>query len=314
MHFALLYDVVPDHLERRGPYRAEHLALAERWRAEGKLLLAGALGEPLGSLLVFRVESAAEVEEFAKADPYVRAGLVTAWQVRPWTVVVGGDAAPARRLVDLSHEVTHGMTTYRGLPGPLLSEHLSREASRARYAAGTEFLIGRIDMVSNTGTYVDSPFHRYPGGKDLADLPLASLADLPGLVVRAPWRSGREVGPAAFQGLALRGKAVLVHTGWDEHWGSERYGDPASPCLTEAAARLLADEGASLVGIDAHNIDDTSGGERPVHSTLLGRDIPVCEHLCNLAALPGAGFRFTAAPVKVRAFGTFPVRAFAVLG
>jgi kynurenine formamidase len=216
-------------------------------------------------------------------------------------------------LIDLSHEVVHGMTTYRGLPGPIISEHLSREASRARYAPGTEFHIGRIDMVANTGTYVDSPFHRYADGKDLARLPLESLADLPGIVVRAPRTRGRAVTPDLLGRIDVAGKAVLVHTGWDEHWGTERYGED-SPYLTADAAQALAEGGAALVGIDAHNIDDTSGGTRPVHSLLLGRDVPIVEHLRNLAALPDAGFRFFAVPVKVRGMGTFPVRAFAVLG
>ncbi len=213
-------------------------------------------------------------------------------------------------LVDLSHDVVHGMTTYRGLPGPAISDHLSREASRSRYAPGTEFHIGRIEMVSNTGTYLDTPFHRYPDGWDLAGLPLSAVADVPGLVVRAPHARGRAVAEDLLRGLDVSGKAVLVHTGWDVHWGTERYGD-GSPYLTEGAARLLADGGARLVGIDCHNIDSTDGGERPVHSLLLARGIPIVEHLCHLEALPDAGFRFFAVPVKVRGMGTFPVRAFA---
>ncbi len=215
-------------------------------------------------------------------------------------------------LIDLSHDVVQGMTTYRGLPGPIISAHLSREASRARYAPGTEFHIGRIDMVANTGTYVDAPFHRYPDGKDLSALPLEWLADLPGVVVRAPHGQGRVVTAAQVRGLDVAGKAVLVHTGWDVHFGTERYGD-GSPYLTEEAAGLLADGGARLVGIDAHNIDSTEQGDRPVHSLLLRREIPVAEHLCNLAALPDGGFRFFAVPVKVRGLGTFPVRAFAIV-
>jgi kynurenine formamidase len=215
-------------------------------------------------------------------------------------------------LIDLSHEVVHGMITYRGLPAPVITDHLSREASRAHYSPGTEFHIGRIEMVANTGTYVDAPFHRYPQGKDLADLPLASVANLPGVVVRAPHARGRPVLPDHLRGLDVAGKAVLVHTGWDEHWGTDRYGE-GSPYLTGDAARLLADGGAKLVGIDAHNIDDTAGGTRPVHSLLLGREIPIAEHLCNLGALPDSGFRFFAVPVKIRAMGTFPVRAFAVV-
>jgi arylformamidase len=216
-------------------------------------------------------------------------------------------------LIDLSHDVVHGMTTYRGLPGPVLSDHLSREASRGRYAPGTEFQIGRIEMVANTGTYVDAPFHRYPDGKDLAAMPLASVADLPGVVVRAPHAQGRAVTADHLRGLDVAGKAVLIHTGWDVHFGTERYGD-GSPYLTGEAARLLADGGARLVGIDAHNIDSTEGGERPVHTLLLGREIPIAEHLCNLGALPDQGFRFFAVPVKVRGMGTFPVRAFAIVG
>lgn len=215
-------------------------------------------------------------------------------------------------LIDLSHDVVHGMTTYRGLPGPIISDHLSREASRARYAPGTEFHIGRIDMIANTGTYVDAPFHRYAGGKDLADLPLASVAALPGIVIRAPHGRGRAVTPESIRGSDVAGKAVLVHTGWDEHWGKDRYGED-SPFLAADAAQFLAEGGAALVGIDAHNIDETSGGTRPVHSLLLGRDIPIVEHLCNLAALPDTAFRFFAVPVKVRGMGTFPVRAFAVV-
>jgi kynurenine formamidase len=214
-------------------------------------------------------------------------------------------------LVDLSHDVFHGLITYRGLPGPVVSDHLSREASRGRYAPGTEFQIGRIEMVSNTGTYLDTPFHRYPGGRDLSALPLESVADLPGLVVRAPHGRGREIGAERLRGLDLAGKAVLFHTGWDAHFGTERYGD-GSPYLTAAAARALLEGGAKLVGIDAHNIDSTEGGERPVHTLLLGGELPIVEHLRNLGALPDHGFRFFAVPVKVRGMGTFPVRAFAI--
>jgi kynurenine formamidase len=216
-----------------------------------------------------------------------------------------------RKLIDLSHEVEHGMVTYKGLPAPVICDYLSREASRAHYSGGTEFHIGKIEMVANTGTYVDSPFHRYADGIDLAELPLESLADLPGLVVRAA-----DLGPAitaqAFLGLEVRGKAVLVHTGWARHWGAERYFE-GHTFLTGEAAAYLAEAGAAFVGIDSYNIDDTADGARPVHSTLLRAGIPICEHLCNLESLPDGGFRFHAAPVKVKAFGTFPVRAYAVI-
>jgi kynurenine formamidase len=212
-------------------------------------------------------------------------------------------------LVDLSHTVEHGLVTYKGLPAPIICDFLTREASRPLYAGGTEFHIGRIDMVANTGTYVDSPFHRYPDGKDLSELPLESLADLPGLVIRA---EGRAIDASHFAGRDVRGKAVLVHTGWSRHWNTERYFE-GHPFLTEDAAAFLRDAGARLVGIDSLNIDDTADGRRPVHSTLLAADIPIAEHLTALDRLPDDGFRFFAVPVKVRAFGTFPVRAFAVV-
>jgi len=213
------------------------------------------------------------------------------------------------RLVDLSHAVEHGMVTYRGLPAPLICDFLSREASRARYAPGTEFHIGRIDMVANTGTYVDAPFHRYSGGRDLAQLPLESLAHLEAVVVKG---QGRAIGREVFDGVEIRGKAVLVETGWDRHWRTDAYFE-GHPFLRREAAQWLVDAGAALVGIDSYNIDDTADGARPVHSTLLAAEIPICEHLSNLGALPGSGFRFSAVPVKVAGLGTFPVRAFAVV-
>jgi kynurenine formamidase len=215
-------------------------------------------------------------------------------------------------MIDLSHEVEHGMVTYRGLPAPRISDHLSREASRALYAEGTEFHIGKIEMVANTGTYLDAPFHRFADGADLAQLPLASLADLEGVTVRLDAGRGPAVGASAFEGLDVGGKAVLVHTGWALHWRTERYFE-GHPFLDEGAARHLAAAGAALVGIDSYNIDDTADAARPAHTVLLGAGIPVVEHLCNLDALPARGYRFFAVPVKVRAFGTFPVRAFALL-
>ncbi|WP_437693029.1 cyclase family protein [Sorangium sp. So ce176] len=218
----------------------------------------------------------------------------------------------SRRLVELSHTVEHGMTTYRGVPAPVICDFLSREQSRAVYAEGVEFHIGRIDMVANTGTYLDSPFHRYADGKDLADLRLESLADLESVVVEARDRSARAIDADAFDGLDLAGKAVLVRTGWSAHWRTDRYFE-GHPFLTRDAARLLAGAGVAFVGVDTYNIDDTADPTRPVHSILLGADIPICEHMTSLDQLPAAGARLFAVPVKVRAFGTFPVRAFAML-
>ena len=218
----------------------------------------------------------------------------------------------SEKFVDLSHEVEHGLVTYRGLPAPVVCDFLSREESRKIYAPGTEFHIGKIEMVANTGTYLDSPFHRYADGRDLSELPLSSLADLDGVVVNASGAPARAVGRDAFEGLDVRGKAVLIRTGWAAHWRTEAYFE-GHPFLTEGAAELLAEEGAALVGIDSYNIDDTAGGRRPVHSRLLGADIPIVEHMCNLERLPPRGFKFFAVPVKVRRFGTFPVRAFVIL-
>ena len=215
-------------------------------------------------------------------------------------------------LIDVSHTVEHGMITYKGLPAPVICDYLSREASRSHYAPGTEFLIGQIDMVANTGTYVDSPFHRFADGADLAGLPLNSLANLDALLVRVPPDAGRAVSAAAFAGLDLRGKAVLVHTGWSRHWRTDRYFE-GHPFLTAEAAQCLRDGGAALVGIDSLNIDDIDDGFRPVHTTLLRAGIPIAEHLTRLADVPDTGFKFFAVPVKVRGFGTFPVRAFGLV-
>jgi len=214
------------------------------------------------------------------------------------------------RLIDLSHAIEEGMTTFKGFPGPHLCDYWTREGSAAHYDDGSSFHIGRIDMIANTGTYVDSPFHRYADGADLAALPLESLADLDALVIRKPFAACLATDAADFAGLDVRGKAVLVHTGWDLHWRTETYFDN-HPFLTAAAAEWLVEQGAAFVGIDSHNIDDTSTRSRPVHSKLLAAGIPIGEHLTNLAAVPDSGFRFSAVPPKVKGMGTFPVRAFA---
>lgn len=215
--------------------------------------------------------------------------------------------------IDLSHTISHGMVTFKGLPGPVICDYLSREASRQNYSGGTEFQIGRIDMVSNTGTYVDSPFHRYPQGKDLDGIGLERFVDLPAVVVRVPYQTRIEIDVRDFAALDVRGKAVLVHTGWDELWGTDRYFDQ-HPFLSGDAAAWLRDRGAVLVGIDSHNIDDTrTRNARPVHTILLAEEILIVEHLRGLQQLPDVAFRFSAVPPKIRGVGTFPVRAFATL-
>lgn len=214
------------------------------------------------------------------------------------------------RLIDLSHLIEDGMTTYKGLPGPHICDFWTRETSAAFYDDGSTFQIGRIDIVANTGTYLDTPFHRYADGDDLAGVGIERLAALPGLVVRAEGRTA--IDADLFGDRDLAGKAVLVHTGWDRHWRTEAY-QGGHPFLTEAAARRLVGQGAALVGIDSHNIDDTSRRSRPVHTILLGAGVLICEHMTNLAAVPEDGFTFTAAPPKIAGMGTFPVRAFAAV-
>jgi kynurenine formamidase len=217
------------------------------------------------------------------------------------------------QLIDVSHTIDDGMITYKGLPGPVITDHLSREDSRKVYAPGTEFHIGKLEMVANTGTYIDSPFHRYPDGADLAALDLYSLANLDGLVVRQTAREVREIGVSAIRELDVKGKAVLFQTDWDLHWRTDNYWNGKHPYLSEATAQILAESGAALVGIDSYNIDNTETGTRPAHSILLRHNIPIVEHLCGLRELPDSGFNFFAVPVKVRKFGTFPVRAFALV-
>jgi arylformamidase len=214
------------------------------------------------------------------------------------------------RLIDLSHEIEHGMTTYKGLPAPVICDYLSREDSRAIYEPGTEFQIGRIDMVANTGTYIDCPFHRYEDGKDLSQVALEKFANIPGVVIRADYRRGIAIGKEHFENLDVRGKAVLVNTNWSDFWRKDAYFEN-HPFLTEEAAMCLRDHGASIVGIDSHNIDDTRTKRRPVHTTLLGAEILIVEHMCNLSDVPDAGFYFNAVPPKFRGVGTFPVRAYA---
>jgi kynurenine formamidase len=215
------------------------------------------------------------------------------------------------QFIDLSHVIEENLITYRGLPAPVMCDYFTREESRQFYEAGTEFQIGKIEMVGNTGTYLDSPFHRYADGKDLSDLSLDALAHLEGVVVRVH-EEVKAIDASYFQHLDLEGKAVLVQTGWDRFWMQELYFHN-NPFLTKDAAEFLVTAKVRLVGIDSHNIDDTSRKARPVHTILLKHEILIVEHLCNLKALPDAGFHFHAVPPKVKHFGTFPVRAFATV-
>ncbi len=214
--------------------------------------------------------------------------------------------------IDLSHKITDGMITYKGLPAPLICDHLSHAQSAKNYEEGTEFQFGRIDMVGNTGTYLDTPYHRYRDGHDLSKLLLNKVSNVPGIVVRVRGIEGPAIEWTNFAASDVWGKAVLVETGWDRHWGSDQYFE-GHPFLTEKAAIYLRDQGAVLVGIDSLNIDDTSTGARPVHTVLLAEEIPIVEHLCNLSSLPVEGFKFTATPPKIEKIGTFPVRAHAIL-
>lgn len=219
---------------------------------------------------------------------------------------------PSVQLIDLSHTIEHGLITYKGLPAPVICDYLSREDSKKNYAEGTSFQIGKIEMVSNTGTYVDCPFHRFENGNDLNDTPLEHFAELKGIVLRVPFEGRLSIDADVFRNHDLEGKAVLVHTGWDAYWNTEKY-YTGHPFLTEDAARLLVEKKVRLVGIDSHNIDDTRGNSRPVHTQLLGSGILIVEHLCNLTALPDVDFIFNAIPPKFKGVGTFPVRAMARL-
>lgn len=223
--------------------------------------------------------------------------------------MLGHGGNPLTRHIDLSHVIESGMITYKGFPAPLICDYISREQSRERYEEGTEFQIGKIEMVANTGTYIDSPFHRYAHGADISELELSRLVDIDCIVVRSGENS---IGPESFGRRDFTGKAVLVNTGWDRNWRTDAYFEN-HPHLTEAAALYLVEGGAAIVGIDSFNIDSISTGARPVHTVLLGHGIPIIEHMCNLGELPDTDFQLTAAPVAVRGMGSFPVRAFATI-
>ncbi|MDR6460569.1 kynurenine formamidase [Chryseobacterium vietnamense] len=217
---------------------------------------------------------------------------------------------PSERLIDLSHTIEEGLTTYKGLPPPYICDYLSRTESQKMYEEGTSFQIGKIEMVTNTGTYIDCPFHRFENGKDTAGMELEKLAELEAVVIRIPYTETLEITDLHLRNRDIRNKAVLIHTGWDSHWNTEIYYEN-HPYLTQSAAEYLRDCQVKLVGIDSHNIDNTTGRNRPVHTILLGAEIVIVEHLCHLNQLPDEGFTFTAAPPKFKGAGTFPVRAFA---
>jgi arylformamidase len=214
-------------------------------------------------------------------------------------------------LIDVSHSVEHGMITYKGLPAPIICDYLSRETSKKNYQKGTSFQIGSVTMASNTGTYVDVPFHRYEDGKDLSEFQLSRLANLEGIKIDIS-SSVKSIEVEHLEKFDLKSKAVLLNTGWSKHWRTEHYFEN-HPFVSEAAANYLLEQGALFVGIDSHNIDDTNGDTRPCHSILLANDIAICEHMTNLSELPVSGFKFFAVPVKMKGMGTFPVRAFGLI-
>ena len=215
---------------------------------------------------------------------------------------------PDDKYIDLSHTIFDGLVTYKGLPAPIICDYLSREQSKANYEPGTEFQIGKIEMVTNTGTYIDCPFHRFAHGKDLSEIELERFADLEAITIKA--ENAIEIGKDYFTGKEIRNKAVLVYTGWAKHWNTPQYFEN-HPYLTADAAEYLKECNVKLVGIDSHNIDDTRGKSRPVHTILLGAEILISEHLCNLDKLPESGYKFNAVPPKFKGVGTFPVRAYA---
>jgi kynurenine formamidase/RimJ/RimL family protein N-acetyltransferase len=287
--------------EELGFVRVEFKANAQNARSRAALRKLGAREE--GVFRKWRVGADGRTHDTAWYSI-----LDTDWPAVKAALGRGTRAAPPAFL-ELSHAIEDGMVTYKGLPAPLVCDYLSREASRARYEPGTEFQIGKIEMVANTGTYVDSPFHRYADGPDVAGLPLDRLANLDCVVARVGAPAARAITRLPFTAEDVRGRAVLVHTGWARHWRTDRYFE-GHPYLAAELAEWLVGSGASLVGIDSFNIDCTDTGARPVHSALLRNGIPIVEHLCGLDAVPERGTRFFAVPPKVVGLGSFPVRAF----
>ena len=214
-----------------------------------------------------------------------------------------------RKLVELNHILEDGMMAYPGLPRPKIGAFLDHKESRSRYNDQAEFYLGKVDMVCNLGTYVDSPFHRYPGGADLSQIPLERVSGIPGIVLDAVVSSNRSITLDVIDS-ELRGKAVLIRTGWDKRWGTESYWEPG-PYLSGESTDLMIRCKVFLVGVDFWNVDDTTDPSRPAHTRLLASEILIVEHLCNLSVLPRTGFKFYAVPLRIVGGASFPVRAFA---
>ncbi|HWU38950.1 MAG TPA: cyclase family protein [Candidatus Acidoferrum sp.] len=212
------------------------------------------------------------------------------------------------KFIELNHVLEDGMQAYPGLPSPKIGAYLDHEASRDHYAGRAEFFLGRVDMVCNIGTYLDSPFHRHRGQADLSQIPLERVAGVPGIVLDA---AGSRAAIALERPASdLSGRAVLIRTGWDRRWGTDAYWEPG-PYLAASTVDLLIQARAVLVGVDFWNVDNTQDPSRPAHTRLLAEEILIVEHLCNLSALPRTGFRFSAVPLRILRGASFPVRAFA---
>ena len=217
------------------------------------------------------------------------------------------------KFIDLSHTISNGMHTYKGLPPVKISDFWSREYSSSFYDKETSFHIASLEMVANSGTYIDTPFHRYEHGSDLSEIPLDKVAGLKGVCIHLPYSENRVITSELLSGISIENKAVLIHTGWDEWWGQETY-QRDHPYIDHDGAEYLASCKPLLVGIDSYNIDNSEGKSRPVHSLLLKNKIYIIEHMCNLGELKNIPFRFFAIPPKIKNVGSFPVRAFAITG
>ncbi|MFI5341541.1 MAG: cyclase family protein [Candidatus Methylomirabilales bacterium] len=213
------------------------------------------------------------------------------------------------KFVELNHVLEDGMKAYPGLPSPKIGAFLDHEASRSHYDERAEFYLGRVDMVCNLGTYLDSPYHRHRDRADLSQIPLEKVARVPGVVLDAAASPDRSIALDC-SASQLCGRAALIRTGWDRRWGTDAYWEPG-PYLAASFVDLLIRARAILVGVDFWNVDNTEDPSRPAHTRLLAEGILIVEHLCNLSALPRTGFQFSAVPLRIARGASFPVRAFA---